>query len=147
MPKIFNTSWLAVILATITYFMFGWIWYGLLFDEIWMASSGITEEIAQANMEAKGAMIWVGAILMSLGQAIGLLMIIHYRGARGLAACLAATFWLIVTIGLPILAYTSVWGIIPLSGFLLDAGHMLAGYLMMAVIYALFQGKAVIDAN
>ena len=142
MPKIFNTSWLAVILAAITYFMFGWIWYGLLFDEIWMASSGITEAVAQANMEAKGAMIWVGAILMSLGQAIGVLMIIHLRDARGLAACLAATFWLIVTIGWPILAYTSVWGIIPLSGFLLDAEHMLVGYLIMASIYSAFRRKA-----
>jgi len=147
MPKVFNTSWLAVILATLSYFMFGWIWYGLLFDDIWMASSGITEAMAQANMDEKGGMIWVGAIAMSLGQAIGVLMMIHHRRARSFVACLIATFWLIVTIGLPILAYTSVWGTIPLSGFLLDAGHMLVGYLMMAAIYSLFRGKAALASE
>ena len=142
MPKIFNTSWLAVILAALAFFMLGAIWYGPLFGEIWMAGTGLTEDIIQDSYDKKGPMIWVGAILLSFGQAIGVLMMIHHRGAQGISACLMASFWLTVTIAWPILAYASVWQTVPLSGFLVDAGHMLVGYLIMASIYSVFRKKA-----
>ena len=147
MPKIFNTSWLAVILATFVYFGLGAIWYGPLFGEAWMDGTGITEEIAQASYEEKGAMMWVGAILLTLGQAIGVLMVLQHVGAKRLAASLKAAFWLTVTIAWPILAYATVWQTIPLSGFLIDAGHMLVGYLMMAGIYSRFRGKNAVNAE
>lgn len=146
MPKIFNTSWLAVLLATVVFFALGSIWYGPLFGDVWMEGARMTEEMAIASMEQKGAMMWVGALSLTLGQAIGVLMVIHLAGAKRLPACLKTAFWLVVTIALPILAYASVWQTVPLSGFLVDAGHMLVGYLLMAGIYALFRGKDAVDA-
>ena len=80
MPKIFNTSWLAVILATVVFFALGSVWYGPLFGEVWMEGARMTEEMAIASMEQKGAMMWVGALALTLGQAIGVLMVIHLAG-------------------------------------------------------------------
>jgi hypothetical protein len=35
---------LAIVLAAIVSFMFGWLWYGVLFPKQWMAALGTTEE-------------------------------------------------------------------------------------------------------
>lgn len=142
MPKIFNTSWLAVILATIVFFMIGSVWYGMIFSDAWMAAEGLTQEMADANMAEMGMAKWLlFALLITLGQAIGLLMVLHLAGAKRIPASLKYAFWLAVTIAAPIVAYASVYTGYSLSGFLIDAGHLLIGYLSMAVIYAIFRGK------
>ena len=146
MPKLFNTNIIAVLLATITFFMFGWIWYGLLFEDVWLAAEGITQEVASQHLEEIGMVTWlVSALLLTLGQAVGVLMVIHHVGAKKLPACLKAAFWLAVTIPLPLLANGSVYDGYPLSGFLIDASHILIGYLLMAEIYAAFRGKGAVD--
>ncbi len=148
MPKIFNTSWLAVILATVVFFALGAIWYGPIFSEAWMEAEGITQEIANARLEEMGMAQWfIAALLLTLGQAIGVLMVIHLAGAKRLPACLKAAFWLVVTIVAPILAYACVYGGYPLSGYLIDLGHLLIGYLLMAAIYAAFRGKDAIEVG
>lgn len=147
MPKIFNTSWLAVILATIAFFMFGWLWYGPLFSDAWMAAEGLTQEAAEAMMAETGMAVWlVFALLITLGQAIGLLMVLHLAGAKRLPASLKYAFWLVVTIVAPVIAYACVYTGYPLSGYLIDFGHMLFGYLIMAAIYSAFRGRDRIDA-
>ena len=59
MPKIFGHSLLAIILATILFYMVGFMIYGLLFGEQWMAYAGMTEAQALARNEALGPMIFV----------------------------------------------------------------------------------------
>ncbi len=46
-----SVNWLAVIVATISTFVLGAIWYGPLFGKAWMAEHGYTEEdLKDANM-------------------------------------------------------------------------------------------------
>ncbi|MEM7730441.1 MAG: DUF1761 domain-containing protein [Pseudomonadota bacterium] len=147
MPKIFNTSWLAVILATIAFYALGAIWYGVLFSDAWMAAEGLTQETADALMAETGMASWLGfSLLITLAQAIGLLMVLHLAGATRLATSLRYAFWLVVTVVLPVVAYASVYTGYPWNGFLIDAGHMLLGYLIMAAVYAAFRGRGAIDA-
>lgn len=142
MPKIMNTSWLAVILATIVFFLIGWVWYGTLFSEQWMAAEGITQEIANARLEEMGMMTWlISALAITLAQALGVLMVLNLAGAKRLPASLKCTFWLLVTIVAPLIAYACIYGGYPLSGYLIDMGHLSIGYLVMAAIYAVFRGK------
>lgn len=141
MPKIFDTSWLAVILATIVAFMIGAIWYGPLFGEVWQAASGMTEERTSASMERKGIMMWVSGLAITFGQAIGVLMVIHLAGAKRLPACLKAAFFLWLTVAAPIMGYACTWQDYPIEGFWVDASSALIGYLTMAAIYAAFRGK------
>ena len=37
-------NWLAIIVAAISTFMVGWVWYGMLFKNSWMAATGMTDE-------------------------------------------------------------------------------------------------------
>jgi len=142
MPKIFNTSWLVVIAATVAFFLFGGLWYGLLFEDAWLAAEGITQDIAEARMAETGMVQWLlFAVLITFGQAIGLLMVLHIAGAKRLPTSLKYAFWLVVTIVGPVIAYACVYTGYPLSGFLIDFGHMLIGYLIMAGIYAAFRGR------
>ena len=147
MPKIFNTSWIAVILATLAFYMIGFAWYGFLFSDLWLAASGMTEAQTNAMAEAKGAMMFVWGLLITLAQALGLLWIINIAGAKRAAACLKISFWLFIMIAAPLLAYGCLYGDYSLTGIFVDYGHILIGYLAMAVIYAAFRGKDAIDVR
>ena len=147
MPRIFNTSWAAVLLATIAFYMVGFVWYGFLFQDLWLAASGMTEEQTMAIAENKGAMMFVWGIILTLAQALGLLWVLNLAGAKRLAASLKITFWLFVMIAAPLLAYTCLYGTYPLEGILMDYGHILLGWLAMGAIYAAFRGKDKIDAS
>lgn len=142
MPKIFGTSWLAVILATLAFFALGAVWYGMLFEAQWLEAAGMTAAQAEAAMAETGIGKWLFfALLITFGQAIGLLMVLHHVGAKRFPACLKTAFWLVITIVAPVLAYASVYQGYSLTGFLIDFGHMLLGYALMAFVYALFRGK------
>lgn len=141
MPKIFNTSILAVLLATLAFYMIGFAWYGFLFQDIWLASSGMTQAETEAMAQAQGAMMFVWGLLITLAQALGLLWVINLAGAKRLPACLSAAFWLFTMIAAPLLAYACLYGGYNLQGILVDYGHILLGYLAMGAIYAAFRGK------
>ena len=57
MPKIFNTSWLTVLLATIVFYLIGFTVYGILFQDIWLAASGMTQAQTEALAQAQGPMM------------------------------------------------------------------------------------------
>ena len=147
MPRIFNTSWAAVLLATLAFYMVGFVWYGFLFQDLWLAASGMTEEQTMVIAENKGAMMFVWGLLLTLAQALGLLWVLNLAGAKRLAASLKIAFWLFVMIAAPLLAYTCLYGTYPLEGILMDYGHILLGWLAMGAIYAAFRGKDKIDAS
>ena len=141
MPKIFNTSWVAVIVATLVFYMIGFAWYGFLFQDIWLAASGMTLEQTQAMAEAQGAMMFVWGLFITLAQALGVLWAINLAGAKRLPACLKTAFWLFLMIAAPSMAYACLYGGYSLQGYLVDFSHLLVGYLAMAAIYAAFRGK------
>jgi hypothetical protein len=146
MPKIFNTSWLAVILATVAFYMVGFAWYAFLFQDIWLAASGMTLAETEAMAEAQGAMMFVWGLLITLAQALGLLWVINLAGAKRLPKCLQIAFWLFLMIAAPLLTYACLYDGYSLNGILVDFGHILVGYLLMAAIYAMFRGKDAVDA-
>lgn len=145
MPKIFNTSWVAVIVATIAFFALGAVWYTLLFSDAWAAATGITAERSEALMADMGMAAWLfWALLITFGQAIGLLMVIHLAGATRLGTSLKYAALLVLTIVAPVLAYANIYQGYSLNGFLIDFGHLLIGYVLMAAIYAAFRSR---DSN
>lgn len=147
MPKLFNTSLIAVLIATLVFFAIGAVWYGPLFEAQWLNAAGMTQEQAQAHMTQMGIPIWLfWALLITAAQAIGVLMVIHKNGAKRMKACLETTFWVLITLVGPVLAYTSIYQGLSLTGFLIDFGHLFIGYMTCAAIYALFRGKDAIDA-
>jgi len=148
MPKIFNTSWLAVILATIVFYMIGFAWYGFLFEAQWLEAANMTAEQADTMAKDKGVAALMGfGLLITLAQALGILWIINHAGAKRIGTCLSIAFWAFLMIGGPLLAYACLYGDYSLKGILIDYGHILLGWLAMSVIYALFRGKDSLAAN
>lgn len=147
MPKIMNTSWLAVIIATLVFFGVGAAWYSVLFEAQWLEASGMTKEQADTAMAETGMGKWLFfALLITLAQAIGILMVINHAGAKRLKACLRVTFWLVVTVVAPLVAYACVYNGYSLTGYLVDIGYLFVGYMVCAVIYSMFRGKDAVDA-
>ncbi len=101
---------------------------------------------ADAAMAETGMLKWlVFALLITFAQAIGVLMVIHKAGAKRLPACLSTTFWLLVTMVAPLLAYACIYSGYSLTGYLVDLGHHVVGFMAMAAVYAAFRGKGKID--
>ncbi len=48
-----NINFLAVIAATLSTFLVGWLWYGPLFGKAWMKEIGVTEEEVEQGDMAK----------------------------------------------------------------------------------------------
>ncbi len=143
MPHIFNTSWLAVLLATLVFYLIGFTVYGFLFHDVWLAASGMSLAETEAMAAAQGPMMFVWGLLLTLAQALGLLWVINLGGAKRLTACLIIAFWLFVMIAAPLLAYACLYGGYSLAGILVDYVHILFGYLAMAVVYSIFRSKDV----
>lgn len=59
-------NWLAVLVAALSAFPLGYLWYGPLFGKAWMSEVGMTEEKARA---ANPAIMYGGAFALALLQA------------------------------------------------------------------------------
>ena len=133
MPKIFGTNVLIILLAAFLFFMFGWLWYGILFSETWMALTGITAEVAEQSM----AQSMLFGCLIALLQATGLAGIMSMASEGGLAKGLRVGFLSWLFFALPISAYSWNYEGTPLLLLEIDAGHLLIGYLLMGAVYGL----------
>jgi len=122
------------LLATIVFFMIGWIWYGMLFMEKWMTLEGI--EPVDGGPPAKEMII---GFLISLLQALGLAGIMKATGKYGVGTGLkvGALVWLFFAV--PLMAYRWNYAQGPAELFHIDIAHLLIGYLVMGAIYGLFR--------
>lgn len=39
-----KTNWIALVVSALVGFALGWLWYGMLFTQIWMNGNGLTED-------------------------------------------------------------------------------------------------------
>jgi len=136
MPKILGTKLWIILLATVVFFMIGWIWYGVLFMEKWMALEGMA-----VDLEASGpapVTMFIG-FLISLLQALGLAGIMKASGKYGLGSGLkiGALAWLFFAV--PLMAYRWNYAEGPAELFHIDVAHLLVGYLVMGAIYGLLR--------
>lgn len=80
-----RVNWWAIAVSAIVFFLFGWLWYDVLFGNAWLASIGKT----QAQMTAAGVTPYpfVVSIVMGFFMAYGVARILSWRGdsnaARG----------------------------------------------------------------
>lgn len=56
---------LAVLAAALVQWLFGWVWFGMVFKTQWQALVGVPEEAKPSNAGAAMALIFVGNIIMS----------------------------------------------------------------------------------
>ncbi len=135
MPKIFGLNLVGVLVAAVAFFMVGWVWYGMLFSEAYMAANGMTE--ADAGMSPA----WMASgFVITLLQVIGIGLVLKWKGASGLvdAAKTAVIIWFFFA--LPFATYAYIYSVAHDSTLLLiDAGHLLVGWVVSAAALALIK--------
>lgn len=66
-----NINFLAVIAATLSTFVVGWLWYGPLFGKAWMSAVGLSEEqLQQGNMGKIFGLAFVFEFIMAFNLAM-----------------------------------------------------------------------------
>lgn len=141
MPKIFGTSLLGILAATFVFYMLGFVWYGVLFTDAWMASTGMTEAAATAHAEKMGAMMYVGGIFITFIQVLGLAYILNQSGASVLATCAKICALVAVLIAIPLMSYGVLYEARSPSALHIDIGHILIGYALVGIVLSFFRGK------
>lgn len=125
---------LSILIGTLAFWFVGWAWYGLVFQEPWMAAHGLTEEDA-----APGAYM-AGGVIITIMQVIGVGLVLKWRRAASIPDALKTTFLLWLTIALPGMASAFVY--LPahdLTLLAIDAGYVLVGWLLVALSYAVLR--------
>ncbi len=129
-----NVNWPVVIVATVVVYLFGWLWYGMLFEAQWEALTAVTVE-----SDDWGAMLWgVPATLLTM---IGLGWLIGRDSTwpAGLkTGLMAGVFFAVTTSSFAYIYEGANPGLI-----LIDWGHLLIAFgLGGTIIGGLKLGKA-----
>lgn len=141
MPKIFGTNLLGVLAATVVFYLLGFLWYGMIFSEMWLAFNGISEAEATAHAEQMGAMMYVGGIVITLMQVLGIAYILHHASASLLLTCVKIGAIIAVLIALPLMMYAHIYEGTSHRAIVLDFAHILVGYSIVGAILSFFRGK------
>ena len=126
MPDI---NWLAVLLAALSTFVIGGLWYGPLFGKRWMALTGITEEsVKSANMVKIYGLTFVLSFLAAAVFAafLGPEIDVAFGTAAGFAAGL---FWVAGSLGTNYLFEQK-----PLGLWLINGGYDVAKFTAFGAI-------------
>jgi len=135
MPRIVGVNAVGALLAAIVMFIVGFVFYGVLFGDVFMQARGFSVEEFEGNSPA-----WMGAgFLIELVAAIGIGWVIKAKGSKGLVPCLTTGLMLAVLVALPMLAYDFAYGWRhDVAGLFVDWGHALAAFAAGGVVLSFF---------
>jgi hypothetical protein len=133
MPKL---NPVGLILASIVFYIVGFLWYGVLFSDAWMAAEGVTPEAAEAENPAWMAVGFVITVM----QVVGLAIVLKWKGVESLgdAAMTAVILWALFA--LPFAFYDFIYTPghnAPL--LMIDASHLFVGWTASAAVLSRFR--------
>jgi hypothetical protein len=125
-------NYLAVVLAAMAFFAVGAIWYSVLFGKAWQRALGLGDE--QLKGGANMALIYGGAFLCELVVAwlLGHMFARTAPSPRGMMM-IAAGFG--IGVMTPAIGINYLFQRKPLTLFLIDAGHFVAGSVAMGAVF------------
>lgn len=132
-----DLNWLAVIAATLAYFILGGIWYAqAVFGKAWLQASGI--QIPEG--QRPGAEFYVFPLISNFLMVLGTAIVARATGTDTFGE--AVVLWLVVAVGFAVALTinSSVFDDRPSAGayFVISAGYHLVGLLIAAVILSLW---------
>ncbi len=124
-------NWLAIVVAALSAFGIGALWYGPLFGKAWQTLSGLSDEDIQ---QGHPALTYGGALVLNLVAAFGMGMVLQLHPSPDLGS----GFNVGLLIGLAFVATTFginyLFAMRPLRLYLIDAGYMVALLTIMGSI-------------
>jgi len=128
-------EFLAIILATIAFTLWGYIWYATIFDDIWQSliSRSETELINLAGR--RGPIQYAYIFLISWLHVIGIFISLKWIHANSFKHYMGLSFILSSLIILPAIGNTTLFVGTSFKLLMLDYGHFLFGYAGIALIF------------
>jgi hypothetical protein len=129
MPQV---NYLAVLLAALSGFLLGGLWYSLLFAKPWAALTGQSEEKLKSG---NPAMVFGGAFLLNLIAAYVLAMFVGGKGLTfsALAGLSVGLCWVATTLGINYLFERRPFGL-----WLINGGYVTLQFTAMGAIIGAF---------
>ena len=127
-----NANFLAIILAAISGFMVGGLWYGPLFGKAWMTEVGLSEEeLSKANMVKIYGLTFLFSILSAvfLGHLLASTGVTKPHVVMMISTGIAAGFIV------PAIGTNYLFGRKSGKLFAIDAGYWVAFYAVMGAVY------------
>jgi hypothetical protein len=133
MPKL---NPVGVIVASVAFFIVGFLWYGVIFSDAWMAAEGISEEAAAAD----SPMWMILGFVITAMQVIGLALVLKWKGDAGAvaAATTAALLWALFALPFTLYGFAYTPGH-NATLLMIDASHLLVGWVTAAVALTFFK--------
>ncbi len=134
MHHISSVNWVAVLVAAVSGFAVGSLWYSLLFQKAWMRHSGMTKE---KGAQGNPALTFGGAFVLNVIAATGLALLIGDAGLHGgiHAGAFTGLFFVATALGVIYLFEMK-----PLGLWLINAGYQVVNFAVMGAILGAWQG-------
>ncbi|WP_417483190.1 DUF1761 domain-containing protein [Maricaulis sp.] len=142
MPRIFGLNIIAVLVSAIALFFVGFLFYGVLFTDLWVGLHDFTDAQMLAADENMAAGMLHG-FLLSLVTAIFIGLALERFGGDGMMSAIKSAVLLWAGFAATTLAYGFVYAMQPFMLFVLDASHLLVGFIVVAIVQTALDGVAV----
>ncbi len=136
MPKVLGLNLVAVLVASVVFYLVGFAWYEFLFKDAWMAASGITA----ADAEGLTPVYMAGGFLITVMQVIGIGLVLKWKGVADPVGAIKAALVLWLFFALPFTLYPYLYTPAHNSTMLMiDASHLLVGWALSALVLRLIK--------
>ncbi|MCI5043614.1 MAG: DUF1761 domain-containing protein [Aquisalinus sp.] len=139
--KVYGLPVWGILVGGVVYWFLGFIFYGVLFTDIWMKAEGVSLAEAEAAASAPGGALWmVGGFIISLAITKGVAFGLKWRGWPNLPGALGTAFILWAFFAVTMLGYDLVY--VPRhdwAGFFVDIAYNYLGMSAAAVIITLMR--------
>ncbi|PHR62950.1 MAG: hypothetical protein COA47_01260 [Robiginitomaculum sp.] len=134
MPKILGLNLLGILAGSVAMFVLGWLWYGMIFMDKWMALMGISPDPSSEMAMAPMIYGFINVVVVTIG--IGL--VLKWLNVSKLMTALKYGLILCVCFALPTEAYNMIYAGSSAELFLINSSYNLVGYAMVAAIWSFF---------
>ncbi len=123
-------NWLAVLVAAVSAFIVGGIWYGPLFSTAWQSLNGLSDEDVQQHAPRT----FSGAFALTLVASFGLAMVLQMHPSPGLVSGLTVATIIGLTFVATSMGINYLFARKPMQLYLIDAGYLVLMFAVMGVI-------------
>ncbi len=135
MPKIAGVNILGLVLGALAMWVLGFIWYGMLMSDAWMAASGYTEQMFEGQSP-----LWMPAgFVISLLLTFGLGWHMKQKSITKLDTAALFGLWMALLIGVPLQMYGYVYS--PTHSWellLINSGYTVLTFVAACAILSFF---------
>jgi hypothetical protein len=133
-----NINWLAVLVATITYFMLGAVWYSkALFGAKWASLVGL--DMTKPDKSKGMAQMMIGTFVLILLTSIGIALLINRIDLHLVPSALKLGLITGICFATTSVAISFIYESRPAGLYFIDCGYHLAGHIISAIILVLWR--------